>query len=61
MNNIGLKQNIEHLEKEYERFKKAGNSGYFYDSENCLTTATILKSTINHLKIFHNLSYYNSS
>ena len=22
MNNIGLKQNIEHLEKEYERFKK---------------------------------------
>ena len=50
MNNIGLKQNIEHLEKEYERFKKAGNSGYFYDSETCLITATILKSTINHLK-----------
>ena len=50
MNNIGLKQNIEYLEKEYERFKKAGESGYFYDSENCLTTATIFKSTINHLK-----------
>ena len=54
MNNIGLKQNIEHLEKEYERFKKAGNSGYFYDSENCLTTATILKSTIKHLKQLSN-------
>ena len=54
MNNIGLKQNIEHLEKEYERFKRAGNSGYFCDSENCLTTATILKSTIKHLKQLSN-------
>ena len=34
MNNIGLKQNIEHLEKEYERFKRAGESGYFCDSVN---------------------------
>ena len=54
MNNIGLKQNIEHLEKEYERFKRVGNSGYFCDSENCWAAATILKSTINHLKQLSN-------
>ena len=54
MNNIGLKQNIEHLEKEYERCKTAGESGYFYDSENCLTTDTILRSTIKHLKQLSN-------
>ena len=49
MNNVGLKQNIEHLKKEYERFKRAGNSGYFCDGKKCIDTACIIKSTIEHI------------
>lgn len=40
---VGLDKIVEHLKCEKERFLKAGNSGLFCDSENCLKTAcTIL-------------------
>lgn len=47
---VGLNKILKHLEEEKERFNKAGKSGMFCDSENCLKTAFIIGLGIKELK-----------
>ena len=43
MNNPGIMNILKYLKSEEERFLKAGNSGMFCDSENCLNTAQAIR------------------
>lgn len=47
---VGLDKIIEYLEKEQERFLKAGISNMFCDSVNCLKTALVIGLTITEIK-----------
>jgi hypothetical protein len=39
---VGINKVLEHLKYEKERFLKAGQSGWFCDSESCLKTSHII-------------------
>lgn len=54
---IGLNKVIEHLEKEQERFYKAGKSNMFCDGENCLKTALAIGLTVKELKDYRNIFF----
>ncbi len=47
--NPGLNKVLEYLNSERDRFEKAGQSGMFCDSENCLKTACTIGLAINEI------------